>query len=353
MAVYLINIFLILLLALILLSDESKSKNKKIYCGIVALQWTLISGLRGLSVGADTLAYKRFFDNADLTSWESIFSEFKNYLTGNAIEGKDPGYMLVQKIFRTFSDDYQLFLLFIGALFSIALAVWVYRNSKHPCLSFVIYSTLFYSFFAITGHRQTIATALIVLIGYEFIKKKQLFRFLIVALFAFLIHKSSIVFVPFYFLAQLPVNKITGSISLGAAGLIAILGNRVYEPLVNLVGYDAKDLVENEHNAGTYAVVLLIVCAAVLIFYPQIKKNAEHPEHIFYITVLTAISGIAIFQSQGFMRIQQYFSLFIMISIPELLLCVKKEDRKIVSLAAIAVLVLYIIRNNPQYSFYF
>ncbi|MBO5929445.1 MAG: EpsG family protein, partial [Clostridia bacterium] len=62
MAIYLLNMALILLWAGLLIYKNPTDQNKKMYCGLVAIQWTLISGLRHISIGADTEAYKMYFE---------------------------------------------------------------------------------------------------------------------------------------------------------------------------------------------------------------------------------------------------------------------------------------------------
>lgn len=128
------------------------------------------------------------------------FADVSDYIGGADI--KDPGYAAVVKAFQTFSTNYQAYLVFIALLFMIPMAIWIYRNSSMPCLSFIIFSTLFYSFYAVTGIRQTIATSLVVFIGYEFIKKKKPIPFLLLMFIAFFIHKSCICFLPFVFFAH-------------------------------------------------------------------------------------------------------------------------------------------------------
>ena len=62
---------------------------------------------------------------------------------------------------------------------------------------------LFYAFYSVTGHRQTLATALIVFVGYKYIKEKKLLKFLVIAFIVFMLHKSSLVFIPYYFIAHI------------------------------------------------------------------------------------------------------------------------------------------------------
>ena len=171
MSVYLLNIALIFIWAFFLLKYKPSKNKKKAFCAIACVQWVILSGLRGMTVGADTIEYRRGFNRVNITSWHRIITDISAYIGGAEI--KDPGYALFVKIFQVFSTNYQLYLVFIAVLFMIPMAIWIYKNSSMPCLSFIIFSTLFYSFYAVTGIRQTIATSLVEFIGYEFIKKKK------------------------------------------------------------------------------------------------------------------------------------------------------------------------------------
>ena len=62
----------------------------------------------------------------------------------------------------------------VAAIVFASLGYFIYKNSDDPAFSYVLFSALFYSFYAITGTRQALATALVVFVGFEFIKRKGL-----------------------------------------------------------------------------------------------------------------------------------------------------------------------------------
>ena len=221
-----------------------------------------------------------------------------------------------------------------------------------PEISFLIFSVLFYAFFAITGHRQTIATALIVFWGYKYIKERKLLKFGILAFVAFLIHKSSIVFVPFYFIANIQITPLYVAIAIVSIIVVAMLGKPLYGACAEILGFDEKAINYEVGGAETYATILVFVCLVVLLFYRYYKNRVPYPEHIFNITLLTLLSSLLVFQNQSFMRIQQYYSLFLMISLPEIVLCFDKRGKNMVYCSAILVLIAYLIINNPQYKFF-
>ncbi len=352
MAVYLINLLLILLFGYALTYKNSSENNTKFYCGIVALQWILISGLRHVSVGADTKAYAWFFEDAKTISWKKAFTGVFDYVFRGDNSEKDPGYTVFQKICQIFTNDYQIFLLIIALLFTGFMAVWIYRNSSMPMVSYIIYSTLFYSFFALTGHRQTIATALIVFWGYKYIKERKLIKFLILAFIAFVIHKSSVVFIPFYFIANIPITIPYVIIALIVISVIVVFGRSFYGVVAEALGYTEDQVAYDGGGAEFYALVLTLLCVITLVLYMVYKDKTEKATHIFNITLLTLMSSLLVMQHQGFMRIQQYYSLFIMISFPEVINSFREKDRPLVSIGAMGVLVVYLFLQSPQYLFF-
>lgn len=352
MVIYLINIFLIFVWEYILLYENHSDKNKKIYCTIIALQWIILSGFRDWSIGADTMAYGVRFQNTLNTSWSDILSNIWNYLF-NGLDIKDPGYSLVEKVFQIFFKDYQMFLVFIAVLFTGLMARWIYKYSSMPGLSFLLYSTLFYAFYAVTGHRQTIATALVVFIGYELAKERKFFRFALIIFIAFLIHKSSVVFVLFYLIGNIKITPIYTVIVSVLTVALAILNKRLYGPIAIALGFDEAYVDYAGGGAGVYATVLLLLCFITFLMYPWISKRREDSKFLYNMLFLTTASSLLIYGQMNFMRIQQYYSLIIMITTPEIVLSFKKENRPIIYLAMAAVLILHLIQSPAKYSFFF
>ena len=116
MSVYLLNIALIFIWAFFLLKYKPSKNKKKAFCAIACVQWVILSGLRGMTVGADTIGYRRSFYRIGLTSWHKIFANVSAYIGGAEI--KDPGYALFVKITAAFlilgKTLYEPFAEFVG-----------------------------------------------------------------------------------------------------------------------------------------------------------------------------------------------------------------------------------------------
>lgn len=109
---YLINLLLLVMWGFTILGNKQLKDPKKVFVIIASLQWILLSGLRHLSIGADTLTYKDSFYSISNQSWAVIFENFKNLIIFGQ-EGKEPGYTLFVKLIQLFTLNYQFYLIFM------------------------------------------------------------------------------------------------------------------------------------------------------------------------------------------------------------------------------------------------
>lgn len=331
--------------------NDSFYRQKKEYCIICGVLWILISGLRGLSVGADTLAYKISFESVKNYPLGYFFQNISDkYILGEG--SKDPGYNLFVKLFQFVSDNYQVYLIFIAALFMIPFTIWIIRESKNPLISFALYSSLFYSFFSITGIRQTIALALTVLIGDKLIKEKKILPFVIITLLASTIHASALVFLPFYFLSRIPVQRNTVMVW-SFCILISIFARHQLKGIfIQLSGYEGY--AEDYEGAGAYTFSILIFFLFIwsLISYSMdrdIEKNRRFYNALFLALFFLPLTWL----NPSAMRVVQYFSIYLVLLIPEMVDSTFTEESKSIASGLITVILfLLLIKNNPQYTFF-
>ncbi len=347
MNIYVANILLTLVSGLMLLLIRPTPNKRKAFICLSTVQWILISGLRGMSVSPDMYSYKLRYQTALHTSWKQVFRAFYDVYVNE--EGKDPGYTLFEKITQLFIRNYQAYLFIVAVIFFVCLAVWIYRNSKLPCFSYLIFSAFLFGFYAITGTRQTIATALVVLIGSELIKRREFWKFLLVCAVAFTIHKSSMVALPFYFISQ---KEITAKYSLavfGAFPILFVFRNQYVEVLKYISGYD-YDAFESSGAYG-FTLVYMAVCAVSMILIKYIKANTENYKLYYNALFMGSLFLPAVFVNPALMRVVQYFTLYLMLMIPEIVYAIEKKYRTIAY--SVMVFVLFLASNVYNYSYQF
>lgn len=323
-------------------------------CIVGTINWIILSGCRDLSVGADTLTYKiYFFDQISETSWETIKENFITYYT-TGLGNKDPGYLVVEKLFSYVSINYQFFLIFIAVLFFVPMGVLIYKYSQHALISYILFSTLFYSFFAITGHRQTIATVIAVWIGSELIRRKKLLFFIIVVLLASTIHMSAICFLPFYFISKIRITKLTMIVYWILIICAYIFRNRFMQLLQLLIGYENYQYYEGA-TGGTFMLLLLGIAIFITIFGNFTIDIEDYRQRISINALFVAcIFCPLLLINPSCMRVVQYFSIFLLFLLPDLGQAFKPGESKSFFYTIISFLMItLLIINHPVYTFFF
>lgn len=334
---------------LLLLVLVGGKKGKIGFCTLTSIQWILVSGLRGMSSSPDMHSYLIRFERVKTTAWKDIFDKFYFVYVGG--EGKDPGYDVFEKIVQIFTGNYQVYLFIIAVIFFSVMGVWVYKNSKYPMLSMFIFDTFLYSFFALTGIRQTLATVLVVFLGSKFIKERKLPQFIIISLVAYTIHKSSICFFPFYFISMIPVSKKYIAGVLTAFPLLFIFREQFFYIIGGLVGYEYSEL--ESTGAYTFTTMYFAVVLVSLFLFNYIKKNCEYYKMYFNAMFMGLLLIPLVFVNPAAMRAVQYYSLFLMVFIPELIKSFEHRVRlPVYTTMMLAILIATNAFSRTDYSFF-
>ncbi len=352
MNVYVINIILTFFWAILFFnvfksSGESNS-GKKAFCILTTIQWILISGLRGMSVSMDMLSYKLRFEKTMHSHWWELFNNFELvYING---EGKDPGYAIFEKIVQIFTHDYQVFLIVVAVIFFAAMGIWVYKYSENPLLSMLIFDSFMSSFFAITGTRQTLATVLVVFIGGYFIRKRKLWQFLLVTLVAYTIHKSALCVLPFYFIANIEITRKYVAVCVGSLPILFIFREQFFDVLGALAGYEYEDL-ESRGAYGFTFVYIAVLCVSIWAMR-HFKTISEDYKLYYNALILGAIFLPLVFVNPAAMRVVQYYSIYLMLSIPQLVKCFERKLHGPITFLMIAALLITTNVYNYHYEFF-
>lgn len=336
--------------------DVNSRENRKNYILFVSIILILQSGLRNVAVGADTYTYYLQFERIKHLSWTQIYNTIFKYYYMNI--GKDPGYLVFQKIVQYIIPNYQLFLLLIAIFFFSALGNFIFKNTVRlmdALFAFVLYSALFFSFFSITGLRQTIATAA-TLLGYEFIKKRKLIPFLLLILLASTIHKSVLVFIIFYFIANVKNTKYYYIIAFLVLPVVWFYRNIFNDFLRIAGGYESFVYYEGT-GAYTFTFMLLFVASMAWWRLNSLIKRNNQTQHFFNAFILALVFTPLVWVNPSAMRMVQYFSIFMLLLVPQLMYSLRFDSIKwknIVFILAIVLLILLYIRSQwgIEYKFF-
>jgi hypothetical protein len=328
--------------------DRDSALNRKKYISIICFILILQSGLRNVAVGADTYQYFLYFKDSLSRSWQEVFQIVIDYYSYGI--GKDPGFSVFEKLVSSATGEYQLFLMVIAILFFIALGNFIYQNTTRLTdiiLAFVIYSVLFYSFFSITGHRQTIATAA-ALYGFELIKRRRLIPFVVLILVASTIHKSVLLFIPFYFIAQISKPRLFFRSILILFPVIMVFRNSISTYLKFLGGYDEYGVYEAAGTA-TFTTIFVLISIVALLRSKIILQNNKKAQQYYNAFAIALLFIPLTWVNPSAMRVVQYFSIFMLLFIPEIIFsfrAISPRIKKDLTVFTIIVLIALFLKSN-------
>jgi len=316
------------------------------YCVLMSIWFFLISGLRGFNMGADTPWYIQHFKSTVSNGYQQdMFREI------------EIGYKWFEFGISLVTSSSQIFLLIIAGIVSVCIGTFIYENSKNVVWSFLGYYSLFFWFYGMTGIRQTLA-AIILLFSYRFIKNRNLILFIVCIVFAYLFHKSAVAFAPMYFLANKKLTKkyIVGML-MGFI-LCIILRQQILSILTNSFVTFAQDtyysVYENTRfKTANFTVLIALLTLGALLFKDKVIASNAQALH-YYNAMLFAL----LVSPTSLLRIVQYYSIFMIFLIPEVINEQREEHHRILmhygaGLALILLSIKSVMGNSTIYPYYF
>ena len=194
MTIYIANMILLIIYTLFYYNTKSKRANTVVF-NIAIIQIILILGFRNLDlVGRDWGYYKNYY-NLQL-DWN--LSQILNY------ERYELGFKLLTKMITLIFNNTQFYAFIIATISIIPIAYIIYKYSKIPLLSVILYVAIDFYAFIFSGLRQGIAIAL-TFYSYRYIVENKTLKYLCCILLATLFHTSAIVFLPVYFIRKIKI----------------------------------------------------------------------------------------------------------------------------------------------------
>lgn len=300
-------------------SEAYQAKQHKKYIIFMMVLLILQSGLRHVAVGPDTYQYYMHFLDVQSHSWKDLWQDCMNFYYYG--EGKDPGYYLVLKAIQIILPDYTLYLLGLASFVFYGLGKLLkrYTTSNYEVLvSMALFQCLYYSFFSITGLRQTMATGFLFL-AIPFVEKRKPLQFAMLVLMAATQHKSALLFAPFYFLPLVKKSR-----AMLIAAFVSFVPMWIYSQ--NIAAYlimgstfeQYSAYLQGYEGAGAYGfAAYILLLGALLIYYYKSVSAMSTESHLILNAVAVAIflTPLTMIDPSN-MRIVQYYSIFALFALP-------------------------------------
>lgn len=341
-------VYILFLLFCILVSNSNPRQKKNILAiACVVLAYGI--GYRDLT-WPDTDAYIYSFRNSP--------NIFDYSFTDKQFAYREKGFYLLGVLVKTFTEDYHMFFLLIGALSMFFLYKNLNKYSIYPLVGLCAYLSRFFINRNLTQIRAGLAY-LVLIWGIKFIHEKKLWHYILIVFAASFLHTSAWIALPLYFLCNwVHVNK---KVILVGLFIAFIIGGYFQGPISTFVTDNASDLNITTYTQGRYVTMAkglanpMIYFQCFLLLAYTFLENKLAPitkyyyvirDGYFYSTLIlicfcsfTALSG----------RTSSLFATLEFSIIPSLVYMFEKKERNIalllMGLALIAVMYMYMPAN--------
>jgi len=301
MEIYFVLVFFVM--SLIFIANRNKNNVVfKITVSLAFLLMVMVAGLRSSFVGTDTNQYVGNFSSERVVKYNPIENPSRTEI----------GYLLIEKVARTLSDNYWVLLTLIAVIVVFFNLKAIIKLSANYTTSIFVFLTLGVYLFFFNGARQGIAAS-IYAVSIIYLIKGNLKKYVLWVLFAALFHKTVLITLPAYFLirTKYSLKKITGSLVLS----LVLISSWVF--LIKLFpGFLSDHYLAYIDRGATGGYLLTFFYFTMALFFIVIRKRISAKDKNLYdvylnLTLFHTLIYVVIFISGediSMLRLAHYFS---------------------------------------------
>lgn len=295
----------------------SDGTNEKVINNSIGLFFALLS-FALLVFFAGQRSY--IFDSTDYQyAYENYYTTDLSQITGiwnGTIQGKGKMFMTILVLFKHFSGgaDYNAWFTFLAIIESASVAYFFQKYSSNYIYSIFLFFTTSCFLWLINGIRQFLAVAVVLFFIKWFIERKTI-PFLLVVIFAYYIHSTAIIWIPFYFIVNYKPwsRKFILLSMLTAIAILALSKNNVLE--------DTNYSYVLESTGGVSPFRIVVMAVPTIFAFCKRKEVEEKATPFIDLCVnmsiiTTELYLVGMFTSGIMGRIPIYFQLFNYLLLP-------------------------------------
>lgn len=318
MTIYIFSLLIFIFLSIVLKAyyeiNQRKSQILIIFTFIVI--FGVLAGIRHFEVGTDTKLYSSLFLSSGMNStWENIATS------------KYPVYDLYSSVLYRVNDNPQI-MIFVNSLIIIcSVGYSVKKLSLQPYTSCILYITLYFYFNSMNISRQYIAMGLL-LIGVTFLLDNKIKHYFIIYVLAVLVHSTAIFGIVFYLLYRIKWTSKKFVILVILGGILPSILDKLLQLYVSFFPYyemygntqSATDNITSQSEGNKILLSLFYLVFLIIGLYIRNRKEIIDQKKFDFlnaIVLMGVLIGIIFYKNILISRVEMYFTIFMIIYIPE------------------------------------
>lgn len=304
------------------LCERKPSRRKDaIFLGIVSLVLILFAALRADTVGIDYPMYQTYFERMHQEGWRFLIGPENEYRI-------EFSFSLLNYMVSLFSGDVRVLMAVMAVLMTAMAAAVLYRDCSIPWVGMFVFVSFNFFGNSMSFIRQSLAIG-IFLFAIRYLKEKRFVPYLLILLLAASFHKSMLLLLPFYFLAQLRVTWKSVLTYVSAAAVLLLL----FWPIFTFVTQFVYQFYATEEGlyflrGRNWQTAFIPVTLAIVALLAQKFLLERSPQNVVLVN-FALYTGLLFFmtcQHYIFQRIGNIFFASAIFLVPELLKSIRVEQ---------------------------
>lgn len=270
MAPYLILAAAAALLGFFLCELHPSRRNDIILIAVLSAAMFFMSIFRAISVGIDYAAYLDYF-------WKVCDGGLPFLFSKDNVYWREIGYSLLEYILSLFGSTPMVYSVGIALVCLGLNAVFVYKYSPSVWLSMFIFISFGFFGYTLCTIRHQIAIA-IFMFALPYLQKKQFVPYLLIVLLTATFHKSMLIWIPVYFLAQLAMDWKTYTFYGVCLFLYFLFSEQVLSVITQYIytGYQVGSYYMQGRDVATTVVPVVFFAVVLLMQKPLLTRNPRN-----------------------------------------------------------------------------
>ncbi|SMC61482.1 EpsG family protein [Moheibacter sediminis] len=317
-------IFVLILFSTLYEMYGNQEVSKPWYYTIVTIM-ILTAGL-AWGISPDWISYWNTFEGAAIVSFGAL-SDLSEKLD------MEVGYLYINKIISSIGLGYGSFVLILAIVSIYLKTSTIFKYSGYVFLGLLMYMVSIYFYEDQIQVRQGLANA-ITIFSVRYIIDRKLYPFLICMVLAFLMHKSSIVFVFAYWIVLIKFNRNWVIITISLAIIASLTGvSLLIDGLLQLLPFGIGDKYDAYNTQGLQSaessllgvIVKVLTVLAVVLFDKQASENDVYYPYFRNLYIF----GVAMYFFFGggifALRLPNFYLIFIAFMVPRMIFALKEN----------------------------
>lgn len=323
MTVYLLNLFSIPCYALLFQYVVRSDKKRNLFlCCIVGFQLFVTAAFRDVSVGGDLENYIPAYEHISKSSWDNLL-----------LIPFETGYVFLNKIVSFITAEIRLLLIVISGYIVWGYIHAIYRNSLMSWLSLFLFIAMGFFTESLSMLRQAIAMV-IILSGLKYVEERHFGKYVLVVILAMTFHLTAVATLILYPFFKLKLSVGNFIMLITACGLFMLtIGRNLLDYFINNFYTLYSSTIDSGSGFSMLLLLLFLTVGGILL-------NPSKRSQRIYTSMMALACCMQLFALQFalFARIVMYFSMALIIYIPDALSCIKNKEIRLMMVLLVCVL---------------